>query len=115
MELIIHMLLEFTVRNFLSIKDEVTLNMVASKDTLLESNAFIYQEGKYEKRALKAAVLYGANASGKSNILKAMNFVSSFINKSHAMQQGISIPRIPFKLDRSCLNESSEFKIVNSR
>lgn len=106
------MLLEFTVRNFLSIKDEVTLNMVASKDKYLEENTMVYESGKNEKRALKVATLYGANASGKTNILKAMNFVSSFINKSHEMQQGITIPRVPFKLDRSCLKEPSEFRIV---
>lgn len=106
------MLLEFSVRNFLSIKDEVTLNMVASKDDSFENNTFVYENGKSKKRALKAAVLYGANASGKSNILKAMSFVSFLIKKSHEMQQGRLICRIPFKLDKNCLREPSEFKIV---
>lgn len=106
------MLLEFTVRNFLSIKDEVTLNMVASKDDSFEDNTFIYENGKSKKNALKVAVLYGANASGKTNILKAMSFVSFLINKSHEMQQGRLIPRRPFKLDRSCLRQPSEFKII---
>lgn len=106
------MLLEFTVRNFLSIKDEITLSMIASKDDSLINNTFIYENEKSKKRALKAAVLYGANASGKSNILKAMKFVSNFINKSHEMQQGMSIPRIPFKLDTEFSKEPSEFKIV---
>lgn len=106
------MLLEFTARNFLSIKDEVTLKMVASKDDYLEDNTMVYENSKTEKRALKVAALYGANASGKTNILKAMSFVSWFVNKSHEMQQGRIIPRIPFKLDRSCLREPSEFRIV---
>lgn len=106
------MLLEFTVRNFLSIKDEVTLNMVASKDDSFKDNTFVYENGKSEKRALKTAVLYGSNASGKTNILKAMGFVSALINKSHEMQQGRMINRMPFKLDRRCLLEPSEFKIV---
>lgn len=107
------MLLEFTVRNFLSIKDEVTLSMIASKDEYrLENNTMIYEKGKFPKRALNVATLYGANASGKTNILKAMSFVSFLINKSHEMQQGKIIPRIPFKLDRSYLKEPSEFKIV---
>lgn len=107
------MLLEFSVINFLSIKDEVTLNMTASKDDYkLEDNTFIYENEKQEKRGVKAAALYGANASGKTNILKAMNFVSFFVNKSHEMQQGKKISRIPFRLDKSCLIEPSEFKIV---
>ncbi|MGO5073187.1 AAA family ATPase [Clostridium sporogenes] len=107
------MLLEFTVRNFLSIKDEITLSMIASKDDFkVEYNTMIYENNKTSKRALNVATLYGANASGKTNILKAMSFVSFFINKSHEMQQGRIIPRIPFKLDRSYLQEPSEFKIV---
>ncbi|WP_251862449.1 ATP-binding protein [Clostridium sp. Marseille-Q2269] len=107
------MLLEFTVRNFLSIKDEVTLSMIASKDDFrLEDNTMIYEKDKVPNRALNVATLYGANASGKTNILKAMSFASFFINKSHEMQQGKIIPRIPFKLDRSYLKEPSEFRIV---
>lgn len=106
------MLLEFTVRNFLSIKDEVTLNMIASKDDSFYNNTFSYENDRNDRRALKVAVLYGSNASGKSNILKAMNFVSNFINKSHEMQQGKSISRIPFRLDTNCLDEPSEFKII---
>lgn len=107
------MLLEFTVKNFLSIKDEVTLSMVASKDSSLEDNTIKYENNKKNgKRALRSAVIYGANASGKSNILKAIKFMSWFINTSHEMQQGRRIPRLPFKLDRACINEPSDFQII---
>ncbi len=40
------MLLQFTVKNFLSIKDEVTLSMVASKDSSFEDNLLPYEDGK---------------------------------------------------------------------
>lgn len=106
----IDMLLEFTVKNFLSIKDEVTLSMVASKDSSHENNIMPYEGGK--KSALKSVAIYGANASGKSNILRALSFVNYFVNTSHEMQQGRSISRIPFKLDRACLNKPSEFNII---
>lgn len=107
------MLLEFTVRNFLSIKEEVTLSMVASKDSSHENNTIIYNENTSKsKKALKTAVIYGANASGKTNIIKAFNFVSRFINNSHEMQQGRKINRIPFKLDRAFKDEPSEFQII---
>lgn len=106
------MLLEFTVRNYLSIKDEVTLNMVASKDNFKDKeNTIIYDEQR-EKKALKLATIYGANASGKSNIIKAMNFVSDFVNGAQKMQQGKLIRRVPFKLNRASYTEPSEFKIV---
>ena len=106
------MLLEFTVRNFLSIKEEVTLSMVASKDSSHEANTIVYSDSTKNKRALKTAVIYGANASGKTNIIKAFNFVSRFINISHEMQQGRKINRIPFKLDRAFICEPSEFQII---
>ncbi|MBW6411672.1 AAA family ATPase [Clostridium weizhouense] len=106
------MILEFTVKNFLSIKDEVTLSMVASKDSSFEDNLLPYEDGKKIKNALKSVVIYGANASGKSNVLKALKFFSWFINKSHEMQQGRKIPRNAFKLDRNCIDEPSEFQII---
>lgn len=62
------MLLQFTVNNFKSIKDTINFSMATSaKD---EENFFKIK--KYE--LLKSAIIYGANASGKSNFLKAMAF-----------------------------------------
>ena len=112
MEGIYAMILEFTAKNFLSIKDEITLSMVASKDTSHDENIIKYEDGKKTKNALKSVVIYGANASGKTNILRALQFVVWFIKKSHEMQQGRKIPRDAFKLDRSCLEEPSEFQII---
>lgn len=106
------MILEFTVKNFLSIKDEVTLSMVAAKDSSHEDNLLLYEDGKQVKSALKSLVIYGANASGKSNILKALRFFKNFIKNSHEMQQGRKIPRTPFKLDIEYLKEPSEFQII---
>lgn len=106
------MLIEFSVENFLSINDRVTLSMVASKDKSHENNVIEYKDNKKELKALKTAVIYGANASGKSNVLKAMEFMSSFLKKSHEMQQGKRIGRIAFKLDRSNLKEPSKFDII---
>lgn len=106
------MILEFTAKNFLSIKDEVTLSMVASKDPAYEDNLLSYTDGKKEKKALKTAVIYGANASGKTNILKAMKFMSWFVSESHNMQQGRKIPVESFKLSKETINEPSEFNII---
>lgn len=106
------MLLQFTVKNFLSIKDEVTLSMVASKDSSFEDNLLPYEDGKKIKNALKSLVIYGANASGKTNVLKALKFFTWFINNSHQMQQGRKIPRDAFKLDKECITEPSEFQII---
>ena len=106
------MLLQFTVKNFLSIKDEVTLSMVASKDSSFEDNLLPYEDGKKIKNALKSVVIYGANASGKTNVLKALRFFRWFISHSHEMQQGRKIPIDTFKLDEDFHNKPSEFQII---
>ena len=64
------MLIEFSVKNFRSIKDKMTLSLLASSDHTHEDQLIL--EGN--KRLLPVAVLYGANASGKSNLLRALQF-----------------------------------------
>ena len=59
------MLIQFRVENFLSIKDSVVLSLLASKDN--EHSEHLIVNGS--ERYLKSAVIYGANASGKSNVL----------------------------------------------
>ena len=52
------MLLQFSVENFLSIKDKITLSMVASNDESLDYNLI----GFKEEKLLKSVVIYGPNA-----------------------------------------------------
>jgi len=75
------MLLEFSVKNFLSIKDEVIFSLYASSEIKghEERNLIPVVVGQY---ILKTAVVYGANASGKSNLIKAMGFMGSVIANS---------------------------------
>ena len=101
------MLLQFSVNNFKSIKDTVTFSMAtASKD---EDN--FSKVRNYE--LLNSAVIYGANASGKSNLLKAMAFMSNMVlNKHKIMQSTDEIPHHPFKLNSETEDASSSFEIV---
>ena len=101
------MLLQFSVNNYKSIKDTITFSMAtSSKD---EGNSFHVR--KYE--LLKSAVIYGANASGKSNFLKAMSFMSSIVlNKSKVIQSTDKLPHIPFRLSTETHDSSSTFEIV---
>lgn len=66
------MIISFSVQNFGSIKDEQTLSFEADKSTHLE-DTYIINFGK--QRILKLALIYGANASGKTTILKALDFL----------------------------------------
>ncbi len=104
------MLMEFSVENYMSIKDKVTLSMVASKDTSHENN-FIKNADK-GVNILNTAVIYGANASGKTTVLRGIAFLTFFLNMSHEMQKGRKIPVKPFKLDRVCLEKPSSFEII---
>lgn len=101
------MLVEFTVNNFKSIKDTVKFSMLtSSKD---EGNSF--EKRKYN--LLKSAILYGANASGKSNFLRAMAFMSRFVlNKYKIIQSTDKLPHEPFRLSTETEDSSSSFEIV---
>ncbi len=101
------MFLQFSVNNFRSIKDTITFSMAtASKDN---DNSFKLRN--YE--LLTSAVIYGANASGKSNVLKAMSFMGKVVlNKTKVIQSTDTLPHDPFKLNTATQDASSTFEIV---
>ena len=68
------MLLRATFRNILSFKDEVQISFVAGKSDL-HSNQVYRAERRDDISALKSGIIYGANASGKSNIIKAIYII----------------------------------------
>lgn len=73
------MILEFKIKNYLSFKDEVTFSFEATADKSLEE--YYVTEVVPGVRILKLGIVYGANASGKSNLISAFDFLSSFIIK----------------------------------
>lgn len=70
------MIIQFSVQNFGSIKDEQTLSFEADKSTHLE-DYYVIPVGKL--RLLKLGLIYGANASGKTTILTALNFMRNIV------------------------------------
>ncbi len=104
------MLIEFNAANVLSFKDNARLSMVASSDDALEdSNTF----SEDNLKLLKSAVIYGANASGKSNLLAAMHFMRHMvINSSKDTQTNEEIDIDSFKLSSACEGKPSSFEIV---
>ena len=102
------MLIQFRVENFLSIKDSVVLSLLASKDN--EHSEHLIVNGS--KRYLKSAVIYGANASGKSNVLHAFWFMVNYVLTSHNQQLHKSIERSPFKFDRETPSRPSSFEVI---
>lgn len=109
------MLIEFSVGNYRSFKDRVTFSMVAaslvSKDKKLdENNVFTVDD---ELALLKSAAIYGANASGKSNLAKALGFMRWFmINSSKETQSTEKIGVERFKLSTETSAKPTFFEIV---
>ena len=93
------MIIDFTVENFLSIKDAATLSLVASPPYNIHPSHIIDSPDENIK-LLKMVVLYGANASGKSNFLIALKALRSFILTSHTNEPNEHIKLMPFILDK---------------
>lgn len=68
------MILQFKAKNILSIRDELILDFTASADNTYEDYAVVKIKNV---RISKLGIIYGPNASGKSNILKALSGCSS--------------------------------------
>ncbi|MGR9015161.1 MAG: AAA family ATPase [Gammaproteobacteria bacterium] len=102
------MLLQFSVNNFRSIKDTVTFSMSAASN---EAGKHSFQARDYH--LLNSAVIYGPNASGKSNVLKAMSFMRNLVlNKPKITQSTDILPHQPFRLNTETEQASSYFEIV---
>jgi len=105
------MIAEFTVENFRSFKEKHTFSLISTKDNnLSELNTF---EVNKNIRLLKSAVIYGANASGKSNFFKALVFFLKFSVLSGPQKQTEDpIDTEPFALSRQTESAPSSFEIV---
>ncbi len=105
------MLIEFSVSNFRSIREEQTLSLVAEAGNNIVKNTFTPQESS-RLRLLKSAVIYGANASGKTNIIRAFYALHFFITHSVMFDEKEGIPCYePFELDVSSAQSPSSFGI----
>ena len=105
------MLLRFSVSNHLSIRDFQELSFVASslKD---RDEGLISCVAAPKGAVVPAAVIYGANASGKSNLVSAMSVMRLMVLFSQTRgEPGGEVLRHPFKLDPACAGEPSRFEI----
>ena len=102
------MIAEIRIKNYLSFRDEVALNFEATKDTTFEESQVVQVTPKV--RLLRFALIFGANASGKSNLLSALEFLRSFwFAKKEDLDEETGA--IPFLLDTETPAEPSEFNI----
>lgn len=103
------MLLEFSVGNYLSFKTKTTLSLyAASIKEHVDTN--IFSTERYD--LLKGAVIYGANASGKSNLIKAMSTMRRLVLQSFEQSSADELDIIPFLLSTETEKEPSFFETV---
>ena len=105
------MLVEFSVKNFMSIKEEITFSMVAGTGN--ENMQNLIQSQNTTERYLKTTAIYGANASGKTNFMRALTASILMVRKSNL--RNINEPLIemkPFKFDSKTIKEPCEFKFI---
>lgn len=103
------MIQEIRIKNFLSFRDEVVLNFEATKDKTFEDCQVVSVTPKV--RLLRFALILGANASGKSNLLQAMDFLRRFwFDIKSDMDEPTGT--VPFLLDKETPDAPSEFNVV---
>lgn len=106
------MLIEFSVTNFRSIRDRQTLSMVASAAKELQATNVVLDVAPGVDRVLKCAVIYGANAAGKSNLLLALDVMRDLVNSSvKETAKGSRLRIVPFLLDSNALQPTT-FEVV---
>lgn len=103
------MLIQFSCRNFMSIKNEATLSLLAGADKEHPENIVDFRD----ERILSHAAIYGANASGKSNVIQALATAINIVRKSNSLQISEEIPDlVPFLLDDESRLKPTTFDFI---
>ena len=103
------MIAEFKIRNFYSLRDEQTLSFIPTND---DTSRDIYTEEVADGvLLLKIGCIYGSNASGKTNILKALDFFTQFMINDD-LNTGDEIGVVPFLLDDVSRQERTQFEMT---
>jgi AAA15 family ATPase/GTPase len=106
------MLLDFRVKNFRSLRDEQTLSLVAAKDKSLQELNTTPSGIKAAPTLLRSVAIYGPNAGGKSNLIKALQYMRAVVAESASvMQPGQTFNVQPFRLDVLSVAQPTEFDI----
>ena len=102
------MLIQFTVENVLSFKEKTVFSLLATSDASHPEHLILNGSGK-NKNVLRAAAIYGPNASGKSNLVKAMKFARDLILRGTEPDDVIGVT--PYKLG-AIPDQPSRFQFI---
>jgi uncharacterized protein len=99
------MIVRFTVENWMSFRDKTTFSMIASRER--QHGFRVPRIGRYKTGILPVAAIYGGNASGKTNLFKALSFAKNLVVKG--TRPDSLIPVDPFRLDNRCSDRPVRF------
>lgn len=102
------MLVRFSLENWKSFRDRVEISMLASRER--QHGERLFPLKKYQNRLLPIAVLYGGNASGKSNLFEALTFIKSFVLLGTRMPDA-PVGVQPFLLEREARERPVRFSL----
>ena len=102
------MLIQFSVENYLSIRDKLFISLEPSADKEHPENII----SKGDEKATSTITIYGANASGKSSLFKAITLALNMIRNSNNVQVTDILPVVPFKLDFESRNKPTSFEFT---
>lgn len=106
------MLIDFKVKNYRSIKNEQDLNMLSTKQKEHIDTHTFASDSSTKINLLKTAAIYGANAAGKSNFIKALKVMQEIVIHSMTKyQRGNLLPVKPFLFDVETKDEPTEFEV----
>lgn len=107
------MLVEFRVKNFRSLRDEQVFSLVASRDKSLVDTHTFDTGLKAAPSLVRSAAIYGANASGKSNLIKALQYMRGVVMESATViQPGQAYAIQPFRLDAESASQPTDFEVT---
>lgn len=104
------MVLQFSCSNHKSIKKKVTFSTIAGSDNTLEETLKPFSN----VRVMRSAVIYGANGSGKSNFINALEFMCSLVSESIKHQPGEEIFQAPHKLNSDDIPSEYDIQFVKN-
>jgi len=101
------MLIDFTIGNYLSFKEKKTISFEATSITEYKENI----AKRLNHKILKSAAIYGANASGKTNLIKGISQMRRLVIKSFEQSSSSEFDIIPFLLNINSINNPTFFEI----
>jgi len=106
------MLLEFRIKNFKSFRDEIVFSLNANKDKTNKQTHLLATQIKSLPFVVASAAIYGANASGKSNLIEALLFFKGMVSQSALISPNEIFNLKPFALEPKAKESATEFEIT---